>query len=202
VSYYVINKYVGNKPVFDPANDSDLKVIGAVANAYYTFRPTDPRTQYLVDLLLEGQRRRQPAKEVVVEEIPIIEIDLQDDKGKQQKLTEVAKQGKVVILNFTMYAADFSPQYNAVLADIYGKYSAKGLEVFQVSIDPEEFVWRQAAANLPWITVLDPASIQSRVLQSYNVFSVPTTFILNREGDIVERVVDVTELEKAVAKYI
>ena len=206
VAYYVINKYIGARPVFDPADDYDLKIIGAVANAYNTFRPTDPRTQYLVNLLLDGQRRiraarNTPASEVVVQEVPIIEIALDDNHGKMQKLTEVAKQGKVVLLSFTMYSAEFSPAYNKELSDIYKRYSGN-LEIFQVSVDPDEFAWRQSAANLPWITVLDPASIQSMNLSAYNVMVLPTAFVIDRNGDIVERVDDMTKLASTVAKYI
>lgn len=208
VAYYVINKYIGDEPLFDALNDNDLKIIGAVANAYNTFRPNDPRTSYLVNVLLDGQRRRReaqgatPSRQIVAEEIPIIDIDLQDNHGKQRRLSDVTKQGKVVILNFTMYQAEFSPMFNKALADVYKKYSAQGLEIYQVSVDPEEFQWRQSAANLPWITVYDPMSIQSRNLSAYNVVGVPTSFIINRNGEVVERVEDATKLSSAVAKYI
>ena len=30
VAYYTINKYIGNQPLFDPMNDNDLRIIGAV----------------------------------------------------------------------------------------------------------------------------------------------------------------------------
>ena len=208
VAYYVINKYIGDEPLFDALNDNDLKIIGAVANAYNTFRPNDPRTGYLVNVLLDGQRRRReaqgatPSRQIVAEEIPIIDIDLQDNHGKQRRLSDVTKQGKVVILNFTMYQADFSPMFNKTLADVYKKYSAQGLEIYQVSIDPDEFQWRQSATNLPWITVYDPMSIQSRNLSAYNVVGVPTSFIINRSGEVVERVEDATKLAAAVAKHI
>ncbi|MGM9804185.1 MAG: redoxin domain-containing protein [Muribaculaceae bacterium] len=207
VAYYVINKYIGDQPLYDPLNDNDLKMIGAVANAYNTFRPNDPRTEYLVNVLLTGQRRRLEARgtgtrQIVAQEIQIIDIDLQDNHGKQCKLSDVTKQGKVVVLNFTMYQADFSPMFNKALADVYHKYSSQGLEIYQVSLDPEEFQWRQSAKNLPWITVYDPMSIQSRNVASYNVTGVPTTFIINRTGEVAERIDDVTKLMSAVAKYI
>ena len=208
VAYYVINKYIGDEPLYDALNDNDLKIIGAVANAFNTFRPNDPRTNYMVNVLLEGQRRRReahnngPKRELVAQEIPIIDIDLQDNHGKHRKLSDVTSKGKVVVLNFTMYQADFSPVFNKTLADIYRKYSAQGLEIYQVSIDPEEFQWRQSAVNLPWITVYDPMSIQSKNLMSYNVNGVPTSFIINRNGEISERVEDATKLASAVAKYM
>ena len=112
------------------------------------------------------------------------------------------KQGKVTLLNFTVYSAEWSPVCNKVLADVYRKYKAQGLEIFQVGIDTEEFQWRQSAVNLPWITVYDPMGIDSRNLASYNVNQVPLTYIIDRKGEIVERVADITDLERKVAKYM
>lgn len=208
VAYYVINKYIGDEPLYDPMVDKDLKIIGAVANAYNTFRPNDPRTNYLVNVLLDGQRRRNEmrnsatTRQLVAQEIPIIDIDLQDNHGKHRKLSDVTNKGKVVLLNFTVYQADFSPMFNKALADIYRKYETKGFEIYQVSIDPEEFQWRQSAKNLPWITVFDPMSIQSTNVASYNVSGVPTSFIINRNGEIVERIEDLAKLDSAIAKYM
>ena len=45
-------------------------------------------------------------------------------------------------------------------------------------------------------------SIQSRNLSAYNVVGVPTSFVINRNGEVVERVEDATKLSSAVAKYI
>lgn len=206
VAYYIINKYIGDEPLFDPVNDFDFKIIGAVANAFNSFKPNDPRTSYLVNVLRQGQiRRRQVmanADTMYVSETKIIDIKLQDKKGVMQDLQKVTQKGNVVLLNFTVYSADFSPVFNKALADIYRKHKAAGLEIYQVGIDPDEFQWRQAAANLPWITVYDPSGLNSQNLVSYNVTQVPLTYIINRSGDIVERVADFTQLESAVAKYM
>lgn len=206
VAYYIINKYIGDEPLFDPVNDFDFKVIGAVANAFNSFKPNDPRTSYLVNVLRQGQiRRRQvmaKADTMYVSEAKIIDIKLQDKKGVMQDLQSVTQKGNVVLLNFTVYSAEFSPVFNKALADIYRKHKASGLEIFQVGIDTDEFQWRQAAANLPWITVYDPAGLNSQNLASYNVTQVPLTYIINRSGELVERVSDFTQLESAVAKYM
>ena len=61
--------------------------------------------------------------------------------------------------------------------------------------------WRQAAENLPWITVFDPHSINSTYVGAYAVNSLATTFIICG-GDIVARIEDPTTLKSAVAKYL
>jgi hypothetical protein len=206
VAYYIINKYIGNRPLYDAVDDNDLKIIGAVANAYNTFKPNDPRTAYLVKVLLQGQQRRRAAMDkndtMMVSETKIIDIKLQDKNGVDQDLQQVTSKGDVILLNFTAYTAKFSPVFNKVLADVFRKHHAAGFNIFQIGYDDDEFQWRQSAANMPWITVFDPNGTDSNVLRTYNVTVLPTTFIINRSGEIVERVTDITKLDAEVAKYM
>ncbi|MBR7012862.1 MAG: AhpC/TSA family protein [Muribaculaceae bacterium] len=205
VAYYSINKYINGKPLFDPLDDNDLRIIGAVANAFNSFRPDDPRTDYLVNVLLDGQRRRRsmsaPTDTLYADVASIIDIKLQDYHGKDYSLSKVAAENRVVLLDFTAYTAEFSPQINKLLNDIYQSYHSRGLEIYQVSLDQDNVAWRQSAENLPWITVFDPMSVNSKNVGTYNVTSIPTTFII-KGGDIVERIEDATNLKAAVAKYM
>ncbi len=205
VAYYSINKYINGKPLFDPLDDNDLRIIGAVANAFNSFRPDDPRTDYLVNVLLDGQRRRRsmsaPTDTLYADVASIIDIKLQDYHGKDYSLSKVAAENRVVLLDFTAYTAEFSPQINKLLNDIYQSYHNRGLEIYQVSLDQDNVAWRQSAENLPWITVFDPMSVNSKNVGTYNVTSIPTTFII-KGGDIVERIEDAANLKAAVAKYM
>lgn len=205
VAYYTINKYIDGKPLFDPMNDNDLRFIGAVANAFNSFRPDDPRTEYLKSVFLDGQRRRRsmsaPTDTLFADVASLIDIKLQDFKGKEHSLSQVASANRVVLLDFTIYQMDIAPSVNKLLNDIYQAYHSRGLEIFQVSLDQDNVAWREAARNLPWITVIDPRSIDSQTVGAYNVTGIPTTFII-RGGEIVERVEDITRLKAAVAKYM
>lgn len=205
VAYYTINKYINGKPLFDPLNDNDLRIIGAVANAFNSFRPDDPRTEYLVSLLLDGQRRRRamtaPTDTVFADMATLIDINLQDYNGKEYKLSKVAADNRIVLLNFTIYESEVSPKINKLLNDIYQAYHSRGLTIYQVSVDQNNVAWRQAAENLPWITVFDPLSINSQTVGAYNLTGIPTTFII-KNSEIVERIEDVSLLKAAVAKYM
>ena len=203
VAYYVINKYIDGKPLFDPMNDNDLRFIGAVANAFDSFRPNDPRTEYLRNVFLDGQRRRRSANAqtdtVFAELATIIDIKLQDYNGKDHSLSQVATDNRVVLLDFTAYGAEFAPQMNKLLNDIYQNYHSRGLTIYQVSLDSDNVLWREAAKNLPWITVYDPMGPDSKNVGAYNVYGIPTTFII-RGGEIIERIEDPTLLKSAVSK--
>ncbi len=203
VAYYAINKYLDGKPLYDPLDDDDLRIIGAVANAFYSFKPNDPRTDYLVHVLTAGQQRRRASAStdtIYADEASIIDIKLQDYNGKEHLLSEVAAANRLVLLSFTMYEAEFSPAYNKLLNDIYTKHRSQGMAVYQISLDSDPVAWRQAAQNLPWITVYEPAGPNSVAVGAYQVEGVPCTFII-KGGDIVERVDDPTRLQAALARH-
>ncbi len=207
VAYYIISKKVGGTPLFNPQDKKDVRVIGAVANAFSQQRPNDPRTAYLKTLYLSNRGMLAGANAaandtVYIAESPLIDIKLSDYTGATYSLAEVAKQGKVVILNFTVYGVEESTAFNIELAKIYDRRKAAGLEIFQVSDGGDELQWMQAAKNLPWITVYNSPVTDVENLMNYNVRTLPTTFIINRKGEIVERVDDITRLDAALSKYM
>ncbi len=186
VAYYTIFRRVGNTLIFNPDEKSDLRIIGAVANAFANSRPG----------------LYNPADTIVAQEIRLPEIALLDKDGKRRSLSEVTDQGKVVVLNFTAYGAEASPAFNLELAKVYDAHKAEGLEIYQVSVDDDEFLWKQAARNLPWITVYNSPKDGAETLLKYNVGQIPATYVINRNGELVERVPDVTKLETTVRRYL
>lgn len=204
ISYYIINKRVGNTSIFDVNNKKDLRIIGAVANKFSQQRPNDPRTASLKQLFLENRRVSTVGEgdTIQVAQTALFDIKLYDNKGTMHSLKDVAAKGKVTILNFTIYASDQSPAFNVLLNKIYEANKAAGLEIYQVSVDDSESLWKESAENLPWITVYNSKTDGAKNLLNYNVTMLPTSFIINGKGELVERVDDARELEKAVKKYL
>lgn len=207
VSFYLINKFIGDKPLFDPLDKRDFKIIGAVTNAFANFRPNDPRTSYMVDNFKQALSQRRSETNVARDTIKatqasLIDIKLMDKNGKMQSLQEVASHGNLVVLNFTMHNQSFSPSFNKMLNDIYSKYKSRGLEIFQVSLDDNEAQWMQSVAKLPWIVMRDPDGESSKSASAYNITNLPTAFIVGRNGEIVERVANIEQLEASINKHI
>lgn len=204
VSYYIINRKIGDTPLFDPSDKNDLKIIGAVANAFSSHRPDDPRTAYLKTLFLSNKRAMSTAlvsDTLYINETPLLDINLSDNTGKSHSLKDVASRHKTVILNFTLYNVDASPAFNMELARIYDRYRNSGLEIYQVSVDNDEFRWKQSAKNLPWITVYNSSVDGPTNLLNYNVTDLPATFIIHN-GEVAARIEDITTLDKELGKYI
>ncbi len=200
VSYYIVNKEIKGQPIFNPASKADLKIIGAVVNAFSTNRPDDPRTGLLKQNFLSWRRQAGAGvpTEVAVQEITYPEIVLRNAAGKDTPLSSLVGNGKPVIVNFTAYAAENSPAINVALAEVY---NAGGVEIYQVSIDQDEYLWREAARNLPWTTVFKSPRDGDKVLVDYNVGVIPMTYIIDRNGQLQERVADLSKLSEVIKKY-
>lgn len=205
VPYYIISKRVGGQPLFNPAVKEDLRIIGAVANAFNEQRPSDPRTTYLRNLFISNRPKSGKINEENVayaNEVRAFDINLFDNEGKKHSLLDLTSKGNVVILNFTAYTAQESPAFNVMLNKVYEKYHSQGLEIFQVAFDDDEYAWKQTAKNLPWITVLNGAADGDKALRDYNVGSLPAIFIFDRNGDVVERVTELNTLDSSVARRL
>lgn len=204
ISYYIISKKIGGQPLFNPSVSLDHRIIGAVANAYNQTRPSDPRTSYLKRLFIENRRSSSTPRNVIeAKEVGAFDIKLFDRKGVERSLLDLTSKGNTVVLNFTAYNTEWSPAFNIELNKVYERYHEQGLEIYQVSVDTDEYKWKQTAANLPWISVMNNLSADGNSnLVNYNVSSIPTTFIINREGVIAARVDDITKLDSTVAKYM
>lgn len=207
-AYFAIFQQVNGLDIFDRTKREDYRYILTVANAYNTFMPESPRTRHLYHLALailqnEREAKQEADKEPqipVANEVSLIDIALPDLYGKIRRLSDL--KGKVVLLDFSAYAGKYSPDYNRALAQLYKKYHRQGFEIYQVSIDPNENLWQVSADNLPWICVRDADTTRSRVALSYNVQSLPTAFLIDRQSVLQQRVSKLADLPQAIEKLL
>lgn len=204
LGYYIVNKTIGNRPIFNTDNRADLRVIGALANKFMNYRPNDPRTLYLCQRFLLARQSMNPqaAVEIKANETGLLDIDLYDAKGVKRKLSDVAKNSGVTLLSFTSYLMEPSLAYNAELKRLMDLFAAQNLNIYQVSVDEDEVQWRTIASNLPWTAVWYDNADGGALINMYNVGVLPMTYIIDRNGDLVERVIDPSELEKSIKSHI
>ena len=126
----------------------------------------------------------------------VIELALQDNKGVTRKLTDL--KGKVVLLDFHLFAGEQSTKRIMMLRELYNKYHAAGFEIYQVSVDPDEHFWKTSTAALPWISVRDEDGIQGASVAKYNVQSIPTFFLIDRSNTLRSRDVQIKDLDAAI----
>lgn len=201
-AYYALFQQINGLLFFDLYDRNDVKAYGAVATSFDHIYPGSPRSKHLYNLTLQSMkvlRAQRPVNldDVKTTEVSFLDIELPNLKGEVVKLSSVV-EGKPVILNFTAYQAEWSPSLNMALGELYTKYHAQGLDIYQVSLDSDVHFWKNAASNLPWVAVRDPQSVYSQIAGLYNVKQLPAIFILDRKGNLVKRVEDVKTLEADV----
>jgi hypothetical protein len=203
-AYFALFQQINGMLIFDPYEKSDSKVFGAVANVWNVAYPNAKRTEHLKSLFMSSLRiiRNGGAPEAnTVDSRKYLDISLKSVEENEIRLSEACK-GKVVLLDFTAYELQESPERNKLLARLYGKYASKSFEVYQVSFDSDLHFWKNAAFNLPWICVRDPDLIYSEILKRYNINALPVSFILDKKGYAVARIDDLSEVEKVIAKIM
>ena len=106
----------------------------------------------------------------------------------EENLSLGALKGKVVFLNF--WATWCGPCRSEMpsMESLYGRYKEKGLEILAVNTrESREQVLAFVKENgLSFPVALD---IDGKVSDSYGVQAIPTSFIIDREGKIITRVV-------------
>lgn len=197
VSYYILTKVVDGKPLFSP--DNDYKYFAAVANGYKQLRPDDPHTALLEATSLNAQKKRNKGKgpkyEIIADEIKVVDMELPDENGVNRKLSDIVAQGKPTVVIFSLLTHPDSPALNLELSDIF-RSKGGNINFYHVSLDPDQYAWRDAAKNLPWVTVYDPDGEYSKNLMKYNVGNLPTYFIYNAAGELSSRAASIDQLRK------
>ena len=195
--------------IFNPrSNEQDVKVFAAVATSWDTYYPNAERGQNLHNIAIEGmknirilqQRQLSNIDPSLVNVSNVIDINLPDNKGQQRRLTDL--KGKVVLLDFHVFASEGSTARIMQLRDIYNKFHAQGLEIYQVSLDPDEHFWKTQTAALPWVCVRDERGPQSDYVVSYNIQSIPTFFLLGRNSDLYKRDAQIKDLEAEIRSLL
>ena len=203
-AYFALYQQINGLMIFDPYDKDDYKVLGAVATNWNQFYPEAIRSKQLYNLAilaLKSIRGERPVEYEYTESKIHFEIKLPTIEDKEISLFESC-EGKVTLIDFTAYQMKGSPEYNIMLNKLYEKYKSQGFEIFQVSLDSDEHFWKTAAKNLPWIRVFDKRSMYSQVALNYNVKSLPTSFLLNREGEIVKRIESIENLEADIKSVL
>ena len=195
--------------IFNPrSNEQDVKVFAAVATSWDTYYPEAERGKNLHNIAIEGMKNIRIMQQQQLSNIDpnlvnvsnVIDINLPDNKGQLRRLTEL--NGKVVLLDFHVFASEGSTARIMQLRDIYNKYHAQGLEIYQVSLDPDEHFWKTQTAALPWICVRDERGAQSDYIVSYNIQSIPTFFLMGRNSDLYKRDAQIKDLEAEIRSLL
>jgi peroxiredoxin len=204
-AYYALTMTLGGSPIFNPMADrNDCRCFAAVATNYQRLYPETKHTKRITKIAEEGLKATRPPQQVELEVeersatiTDMFNLRLPQANGDTIALSSL--QGKVVLLDFTIYENTEIGGRNIKMRELYNKYKNKGFEIYQVSFDRREHFWQQSAANLPWTCVRDASGASARL---FNVQVLPTFFLINKKGEVILRDEQIENTEKEIEKLL
>jgi peroxiredoxin len=114
-------------------------------------------------------------------------LALRDLDGRQHQLQDY--RGKVVLVNFWATDCVTCVKEMPDMVRTYNRYRDRGFEFIAVAMkhDPPHYVVKYAETNrLPFTVALDPLGELAKAFG--NVKLTPTTFVIDKRGNIVRRI--------------
>jgi thiol-disulfide isomerase/thioredoxin len=134
---------------------------------------------------------------------PRLQIKLPTVAG--DSITLASQKGKVILLDFWASWCGPCRVSNKKLVKLYEKYKSQGFEIFGVSLDQEKRDWEKAIQKdkIAWLQVNDPrGSWNAKTAADWNISVLPTSFLINKKGDVVAIDLDGKELEKVIKELL
>lgn len=131
---------------------------------------------------LRFKQLKEMAEQIEPEDI---NPDLKNVEGKNVSLASL--RGKYVLLTFWLAGSEECLASNKQMKELYKRYQSKGLEIYQINLDPDINRWKEAVRfdELPWISVREEDPYNPRYAVIYNVQSVPTNYLYDKKGEII-----------------
>jgi peroxiredoxin len=173
--------------ILDPQKDLKyyIRVDSALSLLYPDYEPVKTLHEQVQNLVADitSQNLISPVSHQG-NEVP--EIALPDPEGDTIRLSST--RGNMVLLDF--WAAWCPPcrQENPNLVKAYDLYHSKGFQIYQVSLDKTRDAWIKGIRDdhlENWIHVSDVKYWSSVVVPLYQIDSIPSNYLLDREGRII-----------------
>ena len=166
----------------------DLQYLKIVSDSLKYHYPESKHTKALISSFEKEMSQFTSRKlQIMANSLPVVNLDpeLMDINGKRIALSSL--KGKYVLLSFWSAQSRDCIADNLQLKEFYRRYSRMGFEIYQINLDEDEAVWKNAVRfdELPWIHTRedDPSNPKNAML--CNVKSLPANYLYDKEGNII-----------------
>lgn len=175
--------------------------------AYDSLMTVYPESRYVKALGREAERRlkEQSLRERIAsaQSAGYFDITCPDINGAGRSLSEI--DAKAVLIHFWTSSDAEQKMFNIeTLRPLYEQYHSKGFEIFSICIDADKAAWASCVKNqqLAWVNVNDGLGTASPTLATYNVTSLPSSFLLI-DGELSgERITGEQSLRKILSREL
>lgn len=206
-AYFALFQTIGGRPIFNPAyGKDDLKSFQAVATSWDMYHPNSLRGENLRNITLEGIKNNRIVRYDMMQaqneyqqaqEFDPTSLTMIDNNGCKRTLSDL--KGKVVMLDFHLFGHEKSTQRIMQIRELYNKYHDRGFEIYQIAFDTNAHFWKTQTEALPWISVRAEDENQVTNLQNmYNVRAIPAYFLIDRNGVIQKRDIQIKDINEAI----
>jgi len=170
------------------------------AQAYYDKLPSDIKNSRLglnVDNAIKAIAE-------ITDQIGDKVVDFKAPSLSGNKFNLKENLGKITILDFWASWCRPCRMENPNVVRVYDKYKDKGLEIIGISFDQSKEKWEKAVKNdgLTWKHVSNLKGWQEPLGKPFDIRSIPTTFLLDKDGVIIAKNLRGQDLENKVAELL
>lgn len=152
-------------------------------------------SKFKADERFANHKKLLAAEELIVKERALQvgqqapDFSMKDPDGKEVKLSDIYKKGKVTMIDFWAGWCNPCRKFNPTLVKIYKEYHKKGFEILGVSLDRDREQWLDAIKTdkLTWTQVSDINFWDTEAAKLYNVRYIPQNAFVDSEGKILAR---------------
>lgn len=203
-SYMALYQKIDNN-TFTLNENSDIQFVKIVASSMKALYPEHEYTKAILANYKTLEKRMANlniAKMIKEKGSNFPDVKLPNTNGKEIALSSY--KGKFIILSYWASQDVASRKQNVTLKKIYNKYRSKGLKIYQISIDQNEKLWKQAIDEdkLNWTNVCDVKTGSAAATRLYNIKKVPSNYLIDQRGEIVGKDLFGRRLEEKVAEYV
>lgn len=127
-------------------------------------------------------------------------LSFYDSQNQKISLADIIRNQEYTLVDF--WASWCSPcrATNRQIETIYSELHKKGIEVVSISFDTKHEDWQKAvtADSVSWLQLIDTTTFKGESALLLNIKSLPSTFLVNRSGEIVKEQLHFEDLKNLI----